>query len=92
MSYSKLDESFAHINMYFLYGISHATAKVYLNFEGPLVKKKGMSNLTDKCMPVISIFTQIIVSFLLEKKYKCLMPCLHETRLREVNAFSQQKM
>ena len=48
-----------------------------------------MSNLTDKFLSGISLFTRVIVSFLLEKKYKCLMPCLHETRLRDVNAFSQ---
>ena len=33
---------------------------------------KCTSNFTDRFVPGITLFTQIIVSFLVEKKYKCL--------------------
>ena len=33
---------------------------------------KCMSNLTDKFVPGITLFKQIIVCFLVDKKYRCL--------------------
>ena len=49
---------------------------------------KRMSSLTDKFEAGITLFTQMIVSFLVEKKYKNLMPRLHEICLPEVNVIS----
>ena len=60
--YFKLDESWGHSNFYFILEFNRA------NFAGRRVNEIGISNLTDKFVLGITLFTQIIVSFLAEKK------------------------
>ena len=59
--YFKLDESLAQSELQKYIWISRVV-------EG----MKCMSNLTDKFVPGITLFTHIIVSFLVDKKYKCI--------------------
>ena len=68
--YFKLDESLAHSSLNFLLELAMQLQK-YIWISRVVEWMKCMSNLTDKFVPGIT-FTQIIVSFLVNKKYKCL--------------------
>ena len=64
--YFKLDKSLAHSSL-----ISHTTVKyIWISQVGEWMK--CMFNLTDTFVAGRTSFTQIIVSFLVDKKYKCL--------------------
>ena len=69
--YFKLDESLAHSSLNFLLELAMQLQK-YIWISQVVKWMKCMSNLTDKFVPAITLFTQIIVSFLVDKKDKCL--------------------
>ena len=69
--YFKPDESLAHSSLYFLLELAMQLRK-YIWISRAVEWMKCMSNLTDKFVPGITLFAQIIVSFLVEKKYKYL--------------------
>ena len=69
--YFKLDESLAHSSLNFLLKLAMQLWK-YIWISRVVKWMKCKSNWTDKFVPGITLFTQIIVSFLAEKKYKCL--------------------
>ena len=71
LMYFKLDESLAHSSLNFLLELAMQLRK-YIWISRVVEWMKCMSNLTDKFVPGITLFTQIIVSFLVDKKYKCL--------------------
>ena len=68
--YFKQDENLAHSS---LNGISYATVKVYfILWAVEWMKCMYMSILTDKFVMGMILFTQMIMSFLVDKKYQCL--------------------
>ena len=69
--YFKLDESLAYSSLAFLLELAMQLRK-YIWILWVVEWMKWLSNLTDKFVPSITLFTQIIVSFLVEKKYKYL--------------------
>ena len=69
--YFKLDESLAHSSLNFLLKLAMQLRK-YIWILRVVKWMKCMPNLTDKFVPGITLFTQIIVSFLVDKKYKYL--------------------
>ena len=69
--YFKLDESLAHTSLNFLLKLAMQLRK-YIWISRVVEWMKCMSNLTDKFVLGITLFMQIIVSFLVDKKYKCL--------------------
>ena len=68
--YFKLDESLAHSSLNFLLELAMQLWK-YIWISRVIKWMKCMSNLTDKFVPDTTLFEQIIVSFLVDKKYKC---------------------
>ena len=69
--YFKLDESLAPSSLNFLLELAMQLRK-YIWISQVVEWMECMSNLTDKFVPGISLIEQIIVSFLVDKKYKCL--------------------
>ena len=69
--YFKLDESLAHTSLNFLFELAMQLRK-YIWILQDIEWMKCMSNLTDNFVLGITLFMQIIVSFLVEKKYKYL--------------------
>ena len=67
--YFKLEESLVHNSLNFLLEIAMQLRK-YISILRVVEWMKSMSNLTAEFVPGITLFTQIIVSFLVEKKYK----------------------
>ena len=67
--YFKLDESLVHNSLNFLLEVAMQLRK-YISILRVVEWMKSMSNLTAEFVPGITLFTQIIVSFLVEKKYK----------------------
>ena len=69
--YFELDESSAHSSLNFLLELAMQHWK-YIWISRVVEWMTCMSNLTDKFVPGITLFKQIIMSFLVDKKYKCL--------------------
>ena len=69
--YLKLDESLAHSSLNFLLELAMQLQK-YIWISWVVEWLKCMSNLINKFVLGITLFTQIIVPFLVDKKYKCL--------------------
>ena len=69
--YFKLDESLAHSSFNFFLE-SAIQLRKYIWISRVVEWMKCMSSLTDKFVPDITFFAQIIVSFLVERKYKYL--------------------
>ena len=70
--YLKPDESLTHSSFHFLLELAMQLRK-YIWILRVIEWMKCMYNLTDKFVPGIALFMQIIVSSLVgEKKYKCL--------------------
>ena len=67
--YFKLEESLVHNSLNFLLEVAMQLRK-YISILRVVEWMKSMSNLTAEFVPGITLFTQIIVSFLVEKKYK----------------------
>ena len=67
--YFKLDESLVHNSLNFLLEVAMQLRK-YISILRVVEWMKCMSNLAAKFVPGITLFKQIIVSFLVEKKYK----------------------
>ena len=69
--YFKLDESLAHSSLNFLLELAMQLQK-HIWISRLIEWMKCMSNLTDKLVPGITLFMQIILSCLVDKKYKSL--------------------
>ena len=69
--YFKLDESLAHSSLSFHLELAMQLRK-YIWISWVVEWMKCMSNLTDKFVSGIYLFMQVIMSFLVDKKYKCL--------------------
>ena len=70
--YFKPDESLAHCSsLKFIFELAMQPRRyIWISRVGEWMKR--MSNLTDKFVAGITLFQQMIVSFLVEKKYKYL--------------------
>ena len=66
--YFKLDESFAHSSLNFLLELAMQLQK-YIWILWAVKWMKCMSNLTDKFVPGITLFTQIILSYVFAQKW-----------------------